>query len=179
MGSQGQFLRHSFFIRRNMLCLLSRVRVKRRFWTSSIIILTMCLSGRSLRKLAGWVTVPDSVISSYPINKYKINSSHVSLNLFPPFHPRSALFTFPTHLMYHYLHQNIFLRLSQNMTILPHTIHHCQLIHCFLQTQHVHQLLCIPLFYQLYTAHRPYHRSFCSSQNSYFIFCQTPRFPSI
>ena len=36
------------FRRRSLLCLLSRtVKIKRRFWTSSIIILTMCLSGRS------------------------------------------------------------------------------------------------------------------------------------
>ena len=34
-------------------------------------------------------------------------------------------------------------------------------------------LHCIPLVHQLYTAHGPHHRSFCSSQNSYFIFCST------
>ena len=51
-----------------------------------------------------------------------------------------------------------------------HTIHPCKLICCFLQSQHVHQLLCIPLFQQLYITHHPHHRSFCSSQNSYFIF---------
>ena len=79
------------------------------------------------------------------------NSSHVSFNLFPPFHPWSTLFTFSIHLMYHCLHQNIFLRSSQNMTILPHTIHPCQFFCCFLQSQHVHQLPCTPLFHQLYT----------------------------
>ena len=35
-------------------------------------------------------------------------------------------FTFFIYFMYHCLHQNIF-RLSQNMTIPPHTIHPCQL----------------------------------------------------
>ena len=92
------------------------------------------------------------------------------LQLLPPFHPWSALFTFSNHFMCHCLHQNIFLRSSQNMTIPPHTICPCQLICCFLQSQHSHHLHCIPLIRQLYTTHRPYHRSFCSSQNSYFIF---------
>ena len=107
------------------------------------------------------------------------NSSHVSFNLFPPFHPWSTLFTFSIHFMYHCLHQNIFLRSSQNMTILPHTIHPCQFFCCFLQSQHVHQLPCTPLFHQLYTAHCSHHRSLCSSQNSYFIFSQTLCFVSI
>ena len=62
------------------------------------------------------------------------------------------------------LHQNFFVRSSQNMTTPPHTILPCQLICCFLQSQHVHQLLCIPLVHRLYTAHRPHHRFFCSSQ---------------
>ena len=61
----------------------------------------------------------------------------------------------------------------------PHTICPCQLICCFLQSQHVHQLHCIPLVRKFYTAHRSHHRSFCSSQNSYFIFFQTSRFSSI
>ena len=51
----------------------------------------------------------------------------------------------------------------------PHTICPCQLICCFLQSQHVHQLHCIPFVHQLYTAHCPHSRFFCSSQNSYFI----------
>ena len=96
--------------------------------------------------------------------------------LFPPFHPRSALLTSSIRYMCHCIYQNIFLRSSQNMTIPPHTIRLCQLICCFLQSQHAHQLLCILLVHQLYTVHRPYHRSFYSSQNSYFIFSQTPRF---
>ena len=50
---------------------------------------------------------------------------------------------------------------------------------CFLLYQHVHQLLCIPFVHQLYTAHHPHHRAFCSSQNTYFTFSQTPRFASI
>ena len=54
------------------------------------------------------------------------------------------------------------------MTIPPHTIRPCQLICCFLQSQHVHQLHCIPLVHQLYTAHCPQHRSFCSSQTTLF-----------
>ena len=65
------------------------------------------------------------------------------------------------------------------MIIPPHTICLCQLICCFLQSQHVHKILCILLVYQLYIAHRHHHRSFCSSQNNYFIFSQTPRFASI
>ena len=64
------------------------------------------------------------------------------------------------------------------MTIPPHTVRPCQLICCFLQSQHVHQVLCIPLVHQLHTAHRPHHISFWASQNSYFIFSQTPRFAS-
>ena len=56
-----------------------------------------------------------------------------------------------------------FFRLSQNMTIPPHTIHACQLICSFLQPQLVHQLQCIPLVHQFYTAHHSYHRSLCSS----------------
>ena len=99
-------------------------------------------------------------------------------HLFPPFYFWSAL-SFSIHFIYHCLHQNIFLRSSQNMTILPHTIRPCQLICFFLLSQHVHQLLCIPLVHQLHTTHRPYHRSFCSSQNSFFIFSQTPRLASI
>ena len=71
-----------------------------------------------------------------------------------------------------------FLRLSQNMIIPPHNICPCQLICCFLQSQHVHQLLCIPLVHQLHTVYHPHHRSFCSFQNSYFIFSQTPCFAS-
>ena len=54
-----------------------------------------------------------------------------------------------------------------------------QLICCFLQSQHVHQLLCISLVHQLHTIHHPHHRSFCSSQNTNFIFSQTPCFASI
>ena len=77
------------------------------------------------------------------------------------------------------LHQNIFLRSSQIMTIPPHTICPCQFICCFFQSQHVHQLHCIPLVHQLYTAHCPRHKSFCSSQNSYFIFSQTTHLTSI
>ena len=60
-----------FLRRRNLLCLLSSVeRVKLGFRTSSMIILTMCLSGRSLKQLAGKAMVPDSVISSCQIDKY-------------------------------------------------------------------------------------------------------------
>ena len=66
-----------------------------------------------------------------------------------------------------------------NMTIPPHIVHSCQLISCFLQYQHVHQLLCIPLVHQLYTAHRFHHRSISSSQNNCFIFSHTPCFASI
>ena len=73
------------------------------------------------------------------------NPSHVSFDLFPLFHPWSALFTFAIHFIYHYLRQNFFLWSFQNMTIPPHTIRPCQLICCILQCQHVHQLLCIPL----------------------------------
>ena len=43
-------------------------------------------------------------------------------DLFPLFHPRSTLFTFSIHFMYHCLHQNIFLWSSQNMIIPPHAI---------------------------------------------------------
>ena len=43
-------------------------------------------------------------------------------------------------------------------------------------TQHVHQLHGISLVHQLYIAHCSNHRSFCSSQNSYFIFSQTTHF---
>ena len=67
------------------------------------------------------------------------------LNLFPPFHLWSALFTFSIHFMYHCLHQNIFLKSSQNMTTPPHTISPCLLICCFLHSQHVHQLHCFSL----------------------------------
>ena len=62
------------------------------------------------------------------------------------------------------------------MIIPPHTICPCQLIYCFLLSQQLH---CIPLVHPLYTAHRPYHRSFCSSQSGYIFFSQTPRFASI
>ena len=41
---------------------------------------------------------------------------------FPPFHLRSVLFTFSIHFMYHFIHQNIFFRSSQNMTTPPRTI---------------------------------------------------------
>ena len=99
------------------------------------------------------------------------NPSHASFYLIPSFDLRSALFTFSIHFTYHCLYQS--------MIIPPHTIRPCQLICCFLQSQHVHQLHCIPLVHQLYTAHRPHHKSFCSSQNSYFIFSQTLRFASI
>ena len=99
-----------------------------------------------------------------------LNHSHVSCNLFPPFHPSSAMFTFFIPFMYHCLHQNMFLRLSQNMTIPPCTICPCQLIFCFLQSQHINQLNFIPLVHQLYTGHHFHHRSFCSSQSSHFIF---------
>ena len=98
--------------------------------------------------------------------------------IFPPFNPWLDLFTFSKYFMFHCLHQNIFIRLSQNMTIPPHTIRPCQLICSFLQSQHVHQLHCIFLV-QLYTEHHPHHGSFCSSQNSYFIFSQTSHFASI
>ena len=73
------------------------------------------------------------------------NPYHASFNLFPPFHPSSTLFTFSIHFMCHCLHQNILLSSSQNMTIPPHTIRPCQLICCCFQSQHVHQLHCIPL----------------------------------
>ena len=101
------------------------------------------------------------------------------VQLVPSISFRSALFTFFIHFMYHCLHLNIFFRSSQNMTIPPHTIRPCQLICCFFQSPRVHQLHCIPLVHQLYTAHRPHHRSFCTSQNSCNIFSQTPRFASI
>ena len=80
----------------------------------------------------------------------------------------------------HFLYQNVFLRSSQNMIIPPsHIICPCQLICCFFQSQHVHQLHCIPHVHQLYTAHCLHHRSFCTFQNSYFIFSKTPSFASI
>ena len=69
-----------------------------------------------------------------------------------------------------------FFRSSRYMTVSPNTIRPCLFICCFLQSQHFHQLLCIPLVHQLYTTHRPHHRAFCSSRNSYFIFSQTSRF---
>ena len=50
---------------------------------------------------------------------------------FPPFHLCSALFTFSIHFIYYCLHQNIFLRSSQNMTIPSHTIFHSRLICSF------------------------------------------------
>ena len=80
------------------------------------------------------------------------------------------------HFMHHYLYQNISLRLSQNMIIPLHTICCGQLIGCFFQSQHVHQLHCIPLVHQLYTSHIPHHRFYWSLKNSYFIFSQTPQF---
>ena len=46
-------------------------------------------------------------------------------------------------------------QVAQNMTIPPHTIRHCQLICCFLQSQHVDQLLCIFLLSTNFTLHRP------------------------
>ena len=58
---------------------------------------------------------------------------------------------------------NILLKSSQSMTIPPHTICPCQLICCFLQSQHVHQLYYIPLVSHLYTAHCTQHRYFCFS----------------
>ena len=82
------------------------------------------------------------------------------LHLFAPFYPWSALFIFSIHFLYHCLHQNI-LRLSQNITISPYIICPCQLTCCFLQSQNIHQLHCIPLVHQLYTVHHPCHMSFC------------------
>ena len=108
-----------------------------------------------------------------------LNQSHASFNLFPLFHPQLALYTFSIHFMYHCLHQNIFLRSSQNITVPPHTICPCQLICCFFQAQHIHQLHSIPLVHQLYTTHCSHQRSSCSSQNSYFILSQTPCFTFI
>ena len=69
---------------------------------------------------------------------------------------------FSIHFMYHCLHQNIFLRSSQNITIPPCAICPYQLICSFLQSQHVHQFHCILLVHQLYTTLQPHHRSFCS-----------------
>ena len=110
---------------------------------------------------------------------FSLNQSFLCFLQLVHFTPFSVyLFTFFTHFTYHWLHQNIFLRSSPNMTIPPHIILPFQLICCFLQTQYVHQLLCISLVHQLYTKYRPHHRFFCSSQNSYFIFSQTPRFAS-
>ena len=63
-----------------------------------------------------------------------------------------------------------------------HTTSHHSLLPAYLLLPSIptcHHLLCISLVHQLYTTHLPYHRSFCSSQNSYFIFSQTPRFASI
>ena len=60
-----------------------------------------------------------------------------------------------------------------------HTTSHHSLLPAYLLLPSIptcHHLLCISLVDQLYTAHLPYHRSFCSSQNSYFIFSQNTTF---
>ena len=128
-----------------------------------------------LQQLSYTFSPPTPICRIFP----QTNLFYVSFNFLPPFHPQSVLFTFSINFMHHYFHQNIFLTSPQNITIPPHTIRPFQLICCFLQSQHVHQFPCIPFVHQLYTVRRPHHRSFCSSQNSYLIFSQTPRFASI
>ena len=69
-------------------------------------------------------------------------------------------------------------RLSQNMPIIPpqhmhvpsHSICLCHLNHCFLQSQHIHQVLCPLFLHQFCTTHC----SLSPSQNCYLIFPQKP-----
>ena len=71
--------------------------------------------------------------------------------------------------LYHCL-QNIFLRLSQNITIPLFAL-------ARLSAASFNQL---PLYSSCPpTSHRPCHRSFCSSQSSYFVFSQKSCFVSI
>ena len=63
-----------------------------------------------------------------------------------------------------------FIKTSSSGSLKTYHLTSFTLASLFLQSQHVHQLLCIPLVHQLYTAHYPHDRCFCSSQNSYFVF---------
>ena len=63
----------------------------------------------------------------------------------------------------------------QHMPVPSHSICLCHLNHCFLQSQHLHQVLC-PLFLHQFCTTRC---SLSPSQNCYLIFPQTPRLTPI
>ena len=70
--------------------------------------------------------------------------------------------------------QNMPIISPQHMPVPSHSICLCHLNHCFLQSQHLHQVLCPLFLHQFCTTHCSYHCSLSPSQNCYLIFPQTP-----
>ena len=57
--------------------------------------------------------------------------------------------------------------ISSSQHFLTHTVCHGQLIYCFIQIHHQHQILDV-FIHMSYTTHFPLNRSFCLSQKSHF-----------
>ena len=74
------------------------------------------------------------------------------------------------HFELQHVSQNMPIIPPQHMPVLSHSICLCHLNHCFLQSQHLHQVLC-PLFLHHFCTT---HCSLSPSQNCYLIFPQTP-----
>ena len=62
----------------------------------------------------------------------------------------------------------------QNMLVLSNSIRLCHLNHCFLQSQHFHQVHCPLFLHPFCKTHCSHHCSLGPSQNCHFIFSQTP-----
>ena len=78
-----------------------------------------------------------------------------------------------------FLPLSLLLSCLHHMAMPTQTVCHSQLIYCFIQTQHQHQIISFFSIIELHSTHCCHHASLCPLQNSYLASFHTPCFTPI